>query len=119
MVIKRNRGRHWLEWQRRALTIAQGVGAAGCVWLFVALFSGEMSLTRYVSMREQATSLEQELSTLRRENVELQQDINRLEHDPAKIEQLAREQLGYVRKGETVYQLVPGSEKKREPLSKP
>lgn len=119
MVIKRNRGRHWLEWQRRALTIAQGVGAAGCVWLFVALFSGEMSLTRYVSMREQATSLEQELSTLRRENVELQQNINRLEHDPAKIEQLAREQLGYVRKGETVYQLVPGSEKKWEPLSKP
>lgn len=119
MVIKRNRGRQWLEWRRRAVTIAQVVGVAGCVWLFVALFSGEMSLTRYVSMRGQATSLEQELSTLRRENVELQQDINRLEYNPAKIEQLAREQLGYVRKGETVYQLVPGSEKKRELLSKP
>ncbi|NJL16175.1 MAG: septum formation initiator family protein [Nitrospira sp.] len=119
MIIKRNRGRQWLEWQRRVVTVAQVVGAAGCVWLFVALFSGEMSLTRYVSMREQATSLEQELSLLRRENVELQGDINRLQHDPAKIEQLAREQLGYVRKGETVYQLVPGSEKKQEPLSKP
>lgn len=119
MIIKRNRGRQWLEWQRRVVTVAQVVGAAGCVWLLVALFSGEMSLTRYVSMREQATSLEQELSLLRRENVELQGDINRLQHDPTKIEQLAREQLGYVRKGETVYQLVPGSEKKQEPLSKP
>jgi cell division protein FtsB len=70
-------------------------------------------------MREQARSLEQELSTLRRGNIELQQDINRLQHDPTKIEQLAREQLGYVRKGETVYQLVPGSEKKPEPFPRP
>lgn len=118
-MIKRNRGRQWLEWQRRVVTVAHVIGVAGCVWLLVALFSGEMGLTRYLSMREQARSLEQELSTLRRESVELQQDINRLQHDPAKIEQLAREQLGYVRKGETVYQLVPGSGKKQEPFSKP
>ena len=119
MVVKRNRGRQWLEWERRLVTVAQVGGVAGCVWLLVALFSGEMGLTRYLSMREQATSLEQELSALRRETVELQQDIHRLQHDPAKIEQLAREQLGYVRKGETVYQLVPGSEKKSEASSKP
>lgn len=119
MIIKRNRGRQWLEWQRRVVTVAQAGGVVGCVWLVVALFSGDMGLTRYLSMREQARSLEQELSALRRENVELQQDINRLQHDPTKIEQLAREQLGYVRKGETVYQLVPGSEKKPEPFSRP
>lgn len=119
MIIKRNRGRQWLEWQRRVVTIVQVGGVAGCLWLLVALFSGEMGLTRYLSMREQARSLEQELSTLRRENLELRSDINRLQHDPAKIEQLAREQLGYVRKGETIYQLVPGSEKKSESFSKP
>ena len=56
---------------------------------------------------------------LRNENVTLQQDILRLQHDPTKIEQLAREQLGYVRKGETVYQFIPGSEKQREPSGKP
>jgi cell division protein FtsB len=49
----------------------------------------------------------------------LQRDITHLQHDPAKIEQLAREQLGYVRKGETVYQLAPDPEKKPEPFSKP
>lgn len=119
MIIKRNRGPQWLEWQRRVITAAQVGGVAGCVWLLVALFSGEMGLTRYLAMREQARSLEQELSSLRRESIELQSDINRLQHDPAKIEQLAREQLGYVRKGETVYQLVPGSEKKPESFSKP
>lgn len=119
MIIKQNRGRQWLEWRQRVLIVMQVFGAGGCVWLFVALFSGEMGLTRYLSMRDHAKNLEQELSTLRRDNATLQQDIIRLQHDPAKIEQLAREQLGYVRKGETVYQLVPDPDKKTEPISKP
>lgn len=119
MIIKQNRGRQWLEWRQRVLIVMQVFGVGGCVWLFVALFSGEMGLTRYLSMRDHARNLEQELSTLRRDNATLQQDIIRLQHDPAKIEQLAREQLGYVRKGETVYQLVPDPEKKTEPISKP
>ncbi|MBX3329382.1 MAG: septum formation initiator family protein [Nitrospira sp.] len=119
MIIKQNRGRQWLEWRQRVLIVMQVVGAGSCVWLFVALFSGEMGLTRYLSMRDHARGLEQELSALRRENATLQRDITRLQHDPAKIEQLAREQLGYVRKGETVYQLTPGPEKKPEPFSKP
>ncbi|OQW35923.1 MAG: hypothetical protein A4E19_15810 [Nitrospira sp. SG-bin1] len=119
MIIKRNRGRQWLEWRQRVLILTQVIGAGGCAWLFVALFSGEMGLTRYLSMRDYAKDLEHELSALRRENMALQQDITRLQHDPAKIEQLAREQLGYVRKGETVYQLVPDPEKRPEPNSKP
>ena len=119
MIIKQNRGRQWLEWRRRMLTVMQVIGAGGCVWLFVALFSGDMGLTRYLSMRDHARTLEQELSALRREQSTLQQDITRLQHDPAKIERLAREQLGYVRKGETVYQLAPDPEKKLERFSKP
>ncbi len=119
MIIKQNRGRQWLEWRQRVLILLQVIGAGGCGWLFVALFSGEMGLTRYLSMRDQAWNLDQELSALRRENTMLQHDITRLQHDPAKIEQLAREQLGYVRKGETVYQLAPDPDKKPEPLLKP
>ena len=119
MVIKQNRGREWLEWQRRLFTLAQVGGVIGFIWLVIALFYGEMGLSRYFAMRDYAKNLEQELSVLRNENVTLQQDILRLQRDPAKIEQLAREQLGYVRKGETVYQFIPGSEKQREPSSKP
>ncbi len=119
MIIKQNRGRQWLKWRQRLLIVMQAIGAGGCVWLFVALFSGEMGLTRYLSMRDHARNLEQELSALHRENAILQRDITRLQHDPAKIEQLAREQLGYVRKGETVYQLAPDLKKKPEPFSKP
>ncbi len=119
MLIKQNRGRQWLEWRERALIITQVIGAGGCVWLFVALLSGDMGLTRYLTMRDHARGLEEELSALRRGNAALQQDITRLQHDPAKIEQMAREQLGYVRKGETVYQLAPDSEKKPESPSRP
>lgn len=119
MVIKQNRGRDWLQWQRRLFTLAQVGGVLGVLWLVVALFYGEMGLSRYFAMRDYAKNLEQELSVMRNENVTLQQDILRLQHDPTKIEQLAREQLGYVRKGETVYQFIPGSEKQREPSGKP
>ncbi len=119
MVIKQNRGRDWLEWQRRLVTLAQVGGVIGVLWMVVVLVYGETGLSRYLAMRDYAKNLEQELSVLRNENVTLQQDIQRLEHDPSKIEQLAREQLGYVRKGETVYQFIPGSEKQREPSSKP
>jgi cell division protein FtsB len=119
MVIKKNRGREWLEWQRRLFTLVQVGGAIGVLWLGVVLFYGEMGLSRYLAMRDYAKNLEQELSTLRNEHMTLQRDILRLQHDPSKIEQLAREQLGYVRKGETVYQFIPGSEKQREPSTKP
>jgi cell division protein FtsB len=107
MIVKRNRGREWLDWQRRWLTGAHYVGAGMCVLLLVALFFGEMGLSRYFSMREYASQLEKDIQELQRATAGLRGEIDRLEHDPARIEQLARERLGYVRKGETVYQVVP------------
>jgi len=131
MLIKQNRGRHWLGWQRRMAVVAQVAGIGACLWLVVQLVYGEMGLLRYVAMREYAEKLEGELSALRQETTALQKDIARVQHDPTKIEQLARERLGYVRKGETVYQLSPdqterrpdrqtdGQTHKREPSEKP
>ncbi len=107
MIIKQNRGRQWLGWQRRMVTVAQVAGIGACVWLLAALVFGEMGILRYFAMREHAELLDGELKALREETASLRNDITRLQHDPAKIEQVARERLGYVRKGETVYQLVP------------
>jgi len=107
MIIKQNRGRHWFDWQRRMAIAAQVLGVGACLWLVFALVFGEMGLQRYLAMREHADRLEGDLSALREETAALQKDIARLQRDPAKIEQLARERLGYVRKGETVYQLNP------------
>ena len=119
MIIKRNRGRQWLDWRRRMVIVAQVLGAGACLWLLITLFFGEMALPRYLSMRNHAGHLERELSALREANASLRDDIARLQHDPAKIEQLARERLGYVRKGETVYQLSPSPRKKQEHPAKP
>ena len=107
MIIKRNRGRQWLDWQRRIVTGAHYVGIVACLLLLIVLVFGDMGLPRYFSMREHAQQLDVDLQELQRTTRTLRGDIDRLEQDPAKIEQLAREQLGYVRKGETVYQLIP------------
>jgi cell division protein FtsB len=117
MIIKQNRGRQWLDWQRRMVTVAQAAGIGACVWLLISLFFGQMGLPRYLAMRDHAVRLEGEIAALRKETAVLRTDITRLQHDPAKIEQLARERLGYVRKGETVYQLTPepaGNQELRE-----
>jgi cell division protein FtsB len=86
---------------------------AVCLLLLIVLVFGDMGLPRYFSMREQAQQLDVDLHELQRTTRTLRSDIDGLEHDPAKIEQLAREQLGYVRKGETVYQLVPSPSQER------
>ena len=113
MIVKRNRGREWLDWQRRWMTGAQYIGAAMCLLLLLALFFGEMGLPQYFSMREYAKKLERDIHELQRSAIVLRGEIDRLEHDPARIEQLARERLGYVRKGETVYQVVPDDSEER------
>ena len=113
MIIKRNRGRQWLDWRRRMLTSAHYVGVAVCLLLLIVLIFGDMGLPRYFSMREHAQQLEVDIQELQRTTRTLRGDIDGLERGPAKIEQLAREQLGYVRKGETVYQLIPSPEHAR------
>ncbi len=107
MIIKQNRGRQWLDWRRRIVAWAHYAGAGACLVLLLALCFGNMGLPRYFAMRDHAQQLDREILDLQRLTRTLRSDIDRLEHDPLKIEQLARERLGYVRKGETVYQLIP------------
>jgi len=45
--------------------------------------------------------------TLKKENEKLRFEIKALKTDPLAIETLAREKLGMVHSGETIYQLVP------------
>jgi cell division protein FtsB len=86
------------------------IGTGTIVVLIASFFIDDMGLPRYVSMLKHARQLEQEIKDLQESNTELRNEVSRIQHDPARVEELARERLGYVRKGETVYQLVqPGA----------
>ena len=106
-MIKPNRGRDWLNWQRKVLAAAKWAGVGALLLMAGSLIFGEMGMPRYLGMRDHAHQLERELAQLQRLNGELRMDIDRVQYDPIRIEELARERLGYVRKGETVYQLAP------------
>jgi cell division protein FtsB len=106
-MMKRNRSRHTVTRHQRAskgVLLVMGLAFAGI--LFASFFFDEMGVPKYLEMRRHAQQLEQEIGEIERSNAELRRDIARLQHDPVRIEELARERLGFVRKGETVYQVV-------------
>src|SRR5574341_2184174 len=111
-MTRRNRSQ--VARQRRQRTVRQGLwvvgGAIGAV-LAVSFFFSEMGLLKYLSMQDHARQLEQEIRGIEKTNAELRTEISRLQQDPARIEEVARERLGFVRKGETVYQVVEEPEK--------
>jgi cell division protein FtsB len=118
VIIKPNRGRDWLDWQRKVCSAGKWVGFGALVLMMGTLLFGEMGISRYLHLRQHAEQLDQELSDLQRLNSALRTDLDRVQYDTTRIEELARERLGYVRKGETVYQLAPIGEKERFPSVK-
>ncbi|MGH7229382.1 MAG: FtsB family cell division protein [Nitrospiraceae bacterium] len=104
-MTRRNRSR---SPQHRRL-VARRILLIGFVFGIVLLgsfFFDEMGVPKYFEMRRHAQQLELDIRELERTNAGLRTDIHQVQHDPARIEELARERLGFVRKGETVYQLV-------------
>ena len=118
MIIKPNRGRDWLDWQRKLCSAGKWVGLGALFLMIGALLFGEVGISRYLHLREHTEQWDQELADLKRLNGALRADLDRVQYDTTRIEELARERLGYVRKGETVYQLAPLGEKERLPTVK-
>ncbi len=68
---------------------------------------GGTSLVRAWQMKHEVEALERELRDLRAETERLTRTVDRVREDPAQIEKIAREELGYVRKGEKVLKFPP------------
>jgi cell division protein FtsB len=78
-------------------------GVAAVLIVVVALATyGTRAVLRVSEMRHEMDTMERDLVTLRARTEELTRTVDRLRNDPAYIEKLAREDLGYVREGETV-----------------
>jgi len=79
------------------------VGVAGLVLLAAGLaVYGGHQVFRVRAMRGEIAAMERDIVTLRARADELTRTVDKLRNDPAYVEKLAREELGYVRPDETV-----------------
>jgi len=84
-----------------------GGAAVGLLTLGLAVYGGNQ-VVRVTHLRQEMEGVERDLATLRARADELARTVERLRNDPAYIEQLAREELGYVRPDETVLKFPSG-----------
>jgi cell division protein FtsB len=83
-------------------------GAALLVVVGALAVYGVTALVRVSHLRREMETMERDLGTLRARTDELTRTVDRLRSDPAYIEKLAREELGYVRDGEIVLKFPRG-----------
>ncbi len=76
-------------------------GALGVVVVAMLVLGGN-GLLRVWRLKQQVEDLQRDVQVLEAENDRLARTIDRLRGDPALIEKIAREELGYVREGEKV-----------------
>ena len=80
-------------------------------FLIMSVLAGTMffsadGLPAYFQMRDNRQNMVEQIQQLEYMNVAMQEDITRIQSDPQRLEELARNRLGMVRKGEIVYQFV-------------
>ncbi len=77
--------------------------------LAIALFRPGGVLEVY-QLSERVQAAKDEISALGEENAELRGEIETLQGDPRTLERIAREELGLVKPGETVYEFIEEEE---------
>jgi cell division protein FtsB len=86
--------------RRKAATLASIIAL---VALIVGALFGDRGLLHLIDQRHRAEALAQEIDALQAENASLSREIAALRTDPRAIERVAREELGMLRPGETVF----------------
>jgi cell division protein FtsB len=78
-------------------------------YLLILILFGEVSIPHFLSMRKAYQKMQSEISELKSENGRLKIESEALRSNPEQIEKLAREELGFSKKGEIIYEF-PNSE---------
>jgi cell division protein FtsB len=88
--------------RRRRRAIQYALMLVGCVIVIDALI-GEKGLLAMRKARQQYHALETALAGAKAENVRLREEARRLLNDPSAIEDLARRELGLMKRGEKLF----------------
>ena len=83
------------------------LGICAVVYLLIPMVLGNMSMLKYFRMIDTYDELIEEEKVLLEQNKSIEKDIRSFRSDPETIERVARERLGLIRPGETVYQILP------------
>ena len=82
--------------------------------LCVLVIFGDNGLSELQSLRQKREGLIEKNEQIIRENLALSRERQRLEHDLTYIENVARQQLGFIGKGEVILKLKDSTDKKNE-----
>lgn len=72
------------------------------------------SYSKMQELKQKNVDLEQKIKTLEIRNKKLEQEGRFLRNNPEYLEKVAREKMGLIRQGETVYKIVPEQKKKKQ-----
>ncbi len=97
--------------ENRFLKIVIFLVVVALLWIILLPGSGLLALWK---KRAELKSLQQQTVVLDRENAQLQEDIDRLQNDPAYLEEVARKQHNLLRKNERVFEFKPKKSAKEE-----
>ncbi len=75
-------------------------------------FFDTMGVMRYLNMKQTQGQMADEIMEIEEENARLRKNISAVKHDPATLEGLARDRLGLVKEGDTVF-LIPPAKQER------
>jgi len=103
-MAKENRPRQAIiEEQKRRRLILGAVGGFFIVYFIFSFIFGDSGLLSYLRMKEMQQQLSNEIEQLHQKNAVLREEVRSLRSDPEYIEQIARDQLGMAKDGETIY----------------
>jgi cell division protein FtsB len=74
-----------------------------------------MGFMKYLNMKRTHGQIVEEIKTIEEENARLRKDVEAVKHDPATMEGLARDRLGMVKQGETVFLIAPNTRQNEYP----
>jgi cell division protein FtsL len=78
------------------------------ILISVLSMGGNRSLVKIYQMGKAKAELYREMARLKQVNRDLAREVHSFGHDPARVEAIAREELGLVKPGEVVYQFGVG-----------